>query len=109
MTQQVGIRYRQEDSWGSNHILVIVNIRYESKIYIKKSNRSSGKTDWDKYKKGVRLRQEEMIENKGYEVMERYNRLCNIMKEEICIATGKVYKKDKEEKDREIKKSKWEG
>lgn len=98
-----GIRYREEeDSWGSDHIPVIIKIRYESKNYVKKSNRlSSGKTDWEKYKKGVR--QEEMIGNNGYEVMERYNRLCNIMKKEICIATGKMYKKDKEEKDRDKK------
>lgn len=45
-----GSKYRQEkDSWGSNHIPIMIRIRYESKIYVKKSNRlSNGKTDWEK-------------------------------------------------------------
>lgn len=53
-----GISYRQErDSWRSDHISAIVKIRHEKKIYVKKSNRlSSGKTDWEKYRKGIRLK-----------------------------------------------------
>lgn len=77
-----GIRYRQEkDSWGNDNMPVIVKIRHESKIYVKRNNRlSSRKTDWEKYKKGIRLRQNEMVRNKRCEIMERYNRLCTIMK-----------------------------
>lgn len=100
-----GISYRQErESWRSDHISVIVKIRHEKKIYVKKSNRlSSGKTDWEKYRKGIRLRQDKMMENKECEIMERYNRFCIIMKEEVCKVTGKEYIGDEENKDIEGK------
>lgn len=71
------ISYRQgKDSRGSDHVPILVKIRHEKKIYVKKSNRlSSGKTDWEEYRKGIRIRQEEMMENKEFEIMERYKRL----------------------------------
>lgn len=44
-----------------------------------------------------------MIENKECEIMERYNRFCIIMKEEVCKVTGKEYIGDEENKDIEGK------
>lgn len=90
-----------------------MEIRYEKKKYCKKGNwLSSNKTGGEKYKKGVRSRQEEMEICKNQKVMIRYNKLCDIMKEEVCKATGKRYGKDgvdRENQDKMVKKNKREG
>lgn len=41
-----------------------------------------------------------MVGNKKREVLERYNKLCSIMKEEVCKATGKAYNKNREKERR---------
>lgn len=105
-----GAKYysQEKDSWGSDHVPVIVKIRHEGKVYAKKNSRlSNGKTE--RHRKGMRSRQEEIIRNKDCDVMERYNRLCTIMKEEVYKATGKDYKKDKEKEGKDVRKENGKG
>lgn len=68
---------------------------YEVKKYTKKSNKLSGRnTDWEKYKKGIMSRYEEIKEIGKDNVLMEYDRLCEVMKEEVCRASGKRYKKN---------------
>lgn len=65
---------------------------------IEKGNRLSGKnTDWERYKEGIKLRYEELKEIGKDNVLMVYDKLCEIMKEEVCSATGKRYKNSKTE------------
>lgn len=93
------MKYRQEeDIWGSDHFPVIVSMKFMNKSYKKRSNRISNyKTDWNKYKKNISNRNNELEKEKfiGSSVEMRYNYINKIMREEVYKASGN--KKDIEE------------
>lgn len=92
-------KYIQEkDAWGSDHFPVIVSMKFKNKSYRKRSNRINNyKTDWNKYKKDIFNRNNELEAEKfiGSSVEMRYNSINKIMREEMYKASGN--KKDIEE------------
>lgn len=99
------IRYvQEEDSWGSDHFPISVEIGIEKKVYSKIGGRLSNKcTDWVKYKNIIE-KEREMIKSREFKecnVFTKYNKLMELMINSVKLASGKELKKGNQ-KDRNI-------
>lgn len=94
--------------WGSNHFPIVFSMKFRSKRYRKLTNRISNyKTDWKKYKKGIKNRDKE-LEKEEYSrgnIEIKYRYLSDSMREEVCKASEKKVKGKKEEIDNKKKDS----
>lgn len=92
------IDYQQaEDPWGSDHIPVEFYIGINVNRYIRKTHWiSNKKTKWDQYREEL-INKEEDLEKEEYLGLneeQKYQRICEMMKEAVLKATyGEQWKK----------------
>lgn len=108
------IKYKQvDDSWGSDHFPIELEIGIEKRIYKKRSNRvSSAKTDWKEYKRIIIEMEEELDkeEYKNKKEEDKYNFLIKAMKNAVSSSSCRSIREENGEednnKDKNINKSK---
>ncbi|XP_025074629.1 uncharacterized protein LOC105429391 isoform X1 [Pogonomyrmex barbatus] len=97
-----------QDSWGSDHYPIIMEMDYEIANYIKKTNRiSSNKTKWDEYSGKVteiweKTRKALNLDLGDKDMRIKYNLLCESMKMAIEEITPRRRDNKKENKKNKI-------